>query len=93
MSFEEADREMRPPARCYQSSEEIEADTQQFLREAWGDDLRKFAWASFAWTSQGWCPVPPEAGRMEMVQSLYVFQMSSSQSRCWRAWPCLRSSL
>ncbi len=74
MSLEEADREMRPPARCYRSPEEIEVDTRRFLREAWGDDLREFARASFTWTPQGWCPVLPEAGRMEMVRSLHAFQ-------------------
>src|SRR5579884_715790 len=74
MSLEEADREMRPPARCYRSPEEIEVDIRRFLREAWGDDLREFARASFTWTPQGWCPVLPEAGRMEMVRSLHAFQ-------------------
>jgi pimeloyl-ACP methyl ester carboxylesterase len=74
MGFAEADREMRPPARCYASPEEIETDARRFLRDARGDDLQAFARASFTWTPQGWCPVLSEAGRMEMVRSLYAFR-------------------
>jgi pimeloyl-ACP methyl ester carboxylesterase len=74
MDFDEADREMRPPAPCYRRPEEIDADSERFLREAWGDDLRPFARASFAATAHGWCPVLPEEGRLEMVRSLHAFR-------------------
>jgi pimeloyl-ACP methyl ester carboxylesterase len=74
MSFEEADREMRPPSPCYRRPEEIDSDTERFLRDAWGNDLRPFARASFAATAHGWCPVLPEEGRLEMVRSLHTFR-------------------
>jgi hypothetical protein len=80
MTLEEADREMRTPPPCYRSPEKIDADKERFLRDAWGDDLRPFAWASSAPSAYGWCPVLPEAGREDMVRSLHALRPEPLQA-------------